>query len=239
LSLALDKSIAKACLATAGVRVAAGCVVAGEGDPIPRLRYPLIVKPVREDASIGIESGSVVYGEPAARAQAARIIERFHQPALIEEFIEGRDVTAALLTRGASGEPPELLPISEFDYTNLPAGEPRILTYDAKWDVASAAYMGSPAVYPDDLKTDTVARIGSVARDAWDAIGLRDYARVDMRVPPDGPPVVIDVNPNPDLSTTAGFAGAAARVGISYETLIRRIVEGALARGRTAPRVGP
>jgi D-alanine-D-alanine ligase len=236
LSLSLHKDTAKACLATAGVRVAPGCVLMDASDPIPELRYPLIVKPSREDASLGIEERSVVQDEAEARAQAARVINRFRQPVIVEEFIGGRDLTSALLTHGKAGGPPQVLPIREFDYTRLPSGMPRILTYDAKWNVDSPAFMGSPPVATEDLDDQTVERIATAALTAWEVVGLRDYARIDMRLPEDGLPVVIEVNPNPDLSSNAGFADTAAQIGIGYPELVRRIVEGALARGRTAAR---
>lgn len=232
LSLALDKHVAKACLSAAGVPVPAGGLLTdAERDPLPPLAYPVIVKPAREDASLGIERGSVVADEAAARAQAARIVGRFGQPAVVEEFIDGRDLTVALLTRGGGGAPPEMLPIREFDYTGMPAGLPRILTYESKWVPDSDEFRGSPAVPAHGLSADAQRRIEAVARAAWDAIGLRDYARVDMRLPAGDAPVVIDVNPNPDLSSEAGMADTARQTGIEYREMIRRIVEGALDRG--------
>lgn len=232
LSLSLDKHLAKACLAASGVQVPAGGVLAdAQRDPLPPMVYPVIVKPAREDASLGIERDSVAGDEAVARAQAARIIGRFDQPAVVEEFIDGRDLTAALLTRGAGGGPPEMLPIREFDYTDMPPGLPRILTYESKWVTDSDEFRGSPAVPARGLSADAQRRIEQAARATWDAIGLRDYARIDMRLRDDDTPVVIDVNPNPDLSSHAGMADTARQTGIDYRQMIRRIVEGALARG--------
>lgn len=236
LSLSLQKNVTNACLAAAGISVPAGCLLEDAGDPLAQLHYPLIVKPSREDASLGIELGSVVADEAAARAQAARIIRRFAQPALVEEFIEGRDVTSALLTRGAGSGPPEVLPAREFDYTGRPSSLPNILTYDSKWAEESEDFLTSPAIAVTDLTDEVSARIASVALASWNAIGLRDYARIDMRLPPNGRPVVIDVNANPDLSSNAGMADTARHVGISYPEMVGRIVEGALDRGRSASR---
>lgn len=235
MSLALHKHVAKACLAASGVDVPAGVLLDDPAGAIPALRYPLIVKPSREDASLGIEPESVVADESAARRRAARVIERFAQPALLEEFVEGRDVTAALLTTGGDGEP-ELLPISEFDYRARTDGSPNILTYDAKWDEQSEAFKTSPPVFPGDLPPEVSGRIEAAAREAWAVIGLRDYARIDMRLRADGRPVVIDVNANPDLSRGAGLTNAAARAGIPFPEMIARIVRGALHRGRTPSR---
>ncbi len=237
LSLALHKNLTNACLAAAGVRVPAGCLLEdAAADPLPLLRYPLIVKPSREDASLGIEAGSIVADETAARAQAARVIRRFDQPVVVEEFIEGRDLTSALVTRGGGSGPPQILPVREFAYSNPPPGRPNILTYDSKWDEQSVDFRTSPAAVPANLPDDARERIASAALAAWNALGLRDYARVDMRLPADGHPVVIDVNANPDLSSNAGLADTAAQAGISYPDLVRRIVEGALDRGRPSSR---
>src|SRR5262245_42685875 len=149
-ALALRKPLAKALLAARGVPVAPGVVVETGGEPLDdwhaaagarRVPFPWIVKPSREDASHGIANESVVHDEAAARARARFVIERYRQPALIERFIEGRELNVALI---GSADDPELLPVAEIDFAPAPAGRPRLVTYDAKWVEGSDDWNGAP-----------------------------------------------------------------------------------------------
>jgi D-alanine-D-alanine ligase len=187
-----------------------------------------IVKPSREDASHGISEKSVVSGERALRERAGHVIATYRQPALVEEFVDGREISVSIL---GSGPETVLLPIAEIDWTGFPAGIPRIITFTAKWDVKSAEYLGSTPVPARDLSEDLERAVRERARAAYDALDLSGYGRVDMRVHPVRGPLVIDVNPNPDISPDAGLAKAAARGGIAYEELLARIVRAAIARG--------
>lgn len=222
LFLAQDKARSKAVLRAAGVPVPAGGVLARAGGPLPAgLRWPAFVKTRYEDASHGISGANVCADEGALRARAAELIEMYRQDALVEEFLPGRELNAAVL-----GD--EVLPLSEIDFSKVPAGRPPVVTYDAKWMPASIEYRSTPAVCPAPLEDGLGAEVERLARAAFAALGCRGYARVDLRLDRDGRPVVLEVNPNPDLSPDAGFARSAARAGMSHEDLIERILDLAL-----------
>ncbi len=226
LSLCLDKVSAKAVLREAGVRVPRGAVLRDAREPLPEVPPPWIVKPSREDASHGIDAGSVVASAEAARAKVAELLATYAQPILVEELVPGRELNVALL---GAGEAATVLPPGEIDYSALPAGHPPILTYAAKWDEASPVFGQTPSVAAQ-LSPELRAGVEATARRAYAALGLRDYGRVDLRLDAAGDPVVLEVNPNPDLSPDAGFARAAARAGWSYGDLIGRIVTAAAER---------
>jgi D-alanine-D-alanine ligase len=226
LGTALRKDRTKAILRGQSVPTPAGFVSDG---PLPGELppFPLIVKPTREDASTGIWLRSVVHDLPELRARVDEVVTRYRQPALIEQFIDGRELYVSLI-----GNDDDLmaLPMHEVDFSDMPAQAPRIVTYDGKWDPASQEYKGTRSVKAEGLTEGLRARCAAVARAAFSALELRDYARVDLRLSSDGTPYVIDVNPNCDLSDGAGFCRAAAFGGLAYPELIERVVAAALAR---------
>jgi D-alanine-D-alanine ligase len=186
-----------------------------------------MVKPVHEDASHGISLESVCPDAAAARARARYVIERYRQPALVEEFVDGREFNISVLGEGVGARTLELM---EIDYSDFPAGAPHLITYNAKWEEESAECTGSKPVPARDLDPELAARIRSAALGAYRAIGLRDYGRVDIRLHPEAGPLVLDVNSNPDISPGAGLARAAARSGLPYVELVGGVVEAAAAR---------
>lgn len=231
LGLCLEKPLTRALLAAAGVPVPEGVVLADPSGPLAlTARGPWIVKPAAQDASHGIDAGSVVESEAAIRERVAYLVARGLGPALVERYVEGRELNVSLVE--LDGAPARALPIAEIDYRRFPEGLPRILTFAAKWDEASAEYRGSESVEARSLAPATRARVEQVALAAWRALGLRDYGRVDMRLDASGAPFVIDVNPNPDLSPGAGLQLAAARAGIGYEQLVEGLLRGAARRAR-------
>jgi D-alanine-D-alanine ligase len=161
----------------------------------------------------------------------------FEQPALVEEFIDGREITVALLADSAGAF--DVLPVSDIVFGALPPGVPAIVTYDAKWVPESADYKATPARCPADLDADLAKRIGQVAVAAAHAVGLRDYGRVDLRLrAADQAIFVLEVNANPDLSTGAGFMRAAAAGGLTAAATVERILACAVTRAR-ATRLAP
>jgi D-alanine-D-alanine ligase len=227
LSHALYKDRVKRRLEAAGVPTPRARVLKRPGDPCD-LPFPLIVKPAREDGSVGIAWDSVVYDAAALARKVADLVGRLRQPCLVEEFIEGREFNVALLGYPTA----RALPLSEIDFSGLPAGCPRVVSYDAKWCEGSAADLGTvPRLHPE-LPNALAARVRKVAVEAFRAVGVRDYGRVDVRLSPRGVPFVVDVNPNSDLARNAGLARAAAGVGIEYSALIRLLVRYALRRKR-------
>jgi D-alanine-D-alanine ligase len=229
LSFALRKDRVKQRLEAAGIPTPRGQVMTRPDDPCD-LAFPLIVKPVREDGSAGITHASVVWDAAELRRVVESVVTSFRQPALVEEYVDGREFNVAML-----GHPtPRVLPLSEIDFTGLPDGVPRIVSYDAKWTSGSVDDLGTVPVMHPSLPNSVAARVRRVAADAFRAVGVRDYGRVDVRLAANGVPYVVDVNPNCDLSPHAGMARAAAAVGIDYGDLAGLLVRYALRRRRSA-----
>lgn len=191
------------------------------------LDYPWFLKLAHEDASIGVEETNVVHDETQFLARCRRMWSEFGQSVLGEKFIAGREVNVTLIGEGAGVE---ILPLHEIDFAKMPEGRPHIITYAGKWDENHVDYAGTKPVPLRDSDPALRARIAAAARAAWDATGLRDYGRVDLRLDAAGMPWVIDVNPNPDISPDAGVARAAAVAGIDYPSLIEKVVLGAWGR---------
>jgi D-alanine-D-alanine ligase len=207
----------------------------GSPDAPCDLPFPLIVKPVREDGSAGITSRSVVYDESQLRDVVAEVVGTFHQPCLVEEFIPGRELNVALFGFPTA----RVLPLQEIDFAQLPDHEPKIVSYAAKWEEGSVADRGTRPVLHPQLPPGVAARVRRVAVEAFRAVGMRDYGRVDVRLSLGGVPYVVDVNPNCDLSRHAGMARAAAAVGIDYASLAKLLVRYALRRRRTTLSASP
>ncbi len=150
-------------------------------------------------------------------------------PALVEEYIEGREFYVGIL----GNDDPEILPVMELDFSKLPGKYPRIYGHEAKSDAASPQYGAVNAVVATELAPEIRARITMAGREAANALKVRDYARVDIRLSADGVPMVVEVNANPYLERTSAFALAALQAGLGYSTLINRIVE--IARKRSEP----
>lgn len=232
MALCMEKPVTRAVLAASDLPVPLGATFERGDEPVGALRFPLIVKPAREDASHGISMDSLVRDEAALRARAAELIRTYEQPALVEEYIPSREINVALLGSGAAVE---VLPLSEIDYSGFAPDEPHLVTYAGKWIEGSRDWDLTRVIPAADLAPAQRARIEAVARGAFAALGLRDYARVDLRLDERGEPFVIDVNANPDLSPGAGFHLAAERAGLSYADLIARVVESALRRNHAHP----
>jgi D-alanine-D-alanine ligase len=230
LSLALRKEKVKAILRGCGVPVPRGGLV-GSVDECSTLEiaFPAIVKPAREDASVGICSASVVRDQEGLAQRVAHVLANYRQPALVEEFIEGREIYVSILDR--VGQEPQVFPFFEIDFSDMPADRPKIVSFEGKWVEDSVEYKGTRPVRCEKLPPELRATVRNTALAAFRAVGLRDYARMDFRLSTQGTPYVIDVNPNCDLSDLAGgYSRAAKAAGLSYKELILRIVELALSR---------
>ncbi len=238
LGLALHKNKAKEILFARGVPTPEFRVVESIGDLVAiDLPFPLIVKPAREDASVGVDLDSVVYDRPSLGRAALQVLRSFAQPALVERYIEGREIYVPLL----GNRPRRSLPLTEIHFGRAFEAKPKIVSYRAKWDEQSPEFIDSPSG-PCSLDPITEARLVKAAQAAFDALECRDYGRVDLRLSADGQPYVIDINPNCDLHPEAGYAKAAAAEGMSYADLALRLVEIALERthgNKTNRRTGP
>ena len=181
--------------------------------------YPLIVKPSREDGSRGISPSSIVYDKPSLQERAKYIIEEYHQPPLVEQYIEGRELNISLI----GNDIPQIIGISEVDFH--PYRKYRILTYRSKWEETSREYLTSPVISPPEVSRPLKKKILSISKQAYRVLGCQGYARIDFRVDKYNTPYIIDVNPNPDIAQKAGFARAAEKSGMPYTALIQKIVD--------------
>jgi D-alanine-D-alanine ligase len=230
---ALHKDRTKALLIGAGVPTPKSVTLSSaDASAVAHLRYPLFVKPTREDASVGIAAASVVHTPAELVARVRHVLVHYNQPALVEEFIAGREINASILER--PGMEPEVLPLHEIDFSDMPAGRPNIVSFEAKWVEDSPDYHGTRPV-PCEMDAAIQDRVRQVALAAFRAAGLRDYGRVDLRIDADGTPFVIDINPNCDLSSEGGgFVRAARAAGMTYPDLILRLLSLAIERRKDA-----
>lgn len=228
LYLAQDKSLAKKIFAFHGIRTPYFATsYKGVLDHSQDISFPLIVKPSSEDGSIGIDAGSVVDSVKDLMERIHYIQEEFDSPALIEEYIEGREIYASII----GNENAEVLPLVELDLSKLPKGTPRIAGKDVKWEKETEAYRVTKSAVAEDLDEETAKVLSQTALSAYRALKLRDYGRIDMRVATKKDEVyVIEANPNPWLYSGAEFAMAAKKAGRNYTTLIGEIVDLALER---------
>jgi D-alanine-D-alanine ligase len=194
------------------------------------LRYPLMVKPAYEDASVGIENSSIVENEARLKERIEYVHKNFLQPALVEEFIDGRELNVAVM----GDKKPSALPISEIDFTEMPDHLYNIVSYQAKWDPLHEAYHKTIPICPAKLPKKIENEAKSIAVKAFQIMGCRDYARVDMRLSKDKQLYVLEVNPNPDLTEGAGFMRSAEAAGLSYTRALKKIIELANKRGNSA-----
>lgn len=227
LYLAQDKSLAKKVFQFHEIRTPFFAVsYKGRLDHAHDIEFPLIVKPLSEDGSIGIEAASVVSSVKELMERIDYIHAQFDSPALIEEYIEGREIYAAIL----GSDKPEPLPLVELDLSKLPEGTPRIASTEVKWEKDTEAYKRTRSHIVEDLDEKTTAKLQETAVAAYQALKLRDYGRIDMRLTAKGQVYVIEANPNPWLSSGAEFAMAARKSGRTYTDLMRDIVDLAMAR---------
>jgi D-alanine-D-alanine ligase len=208
------------------------------------LRWPLIVKPADHDASVGIEQASVVTSPDALQWQAASLFKRFGGRVLIEEFLAGRELTVGVIE--TRKEIPAdfrdrqpgfwrlALPVSEFEFQPSADRWP-IVTYDSKWSDTSDEYALTPYREIADIPTALSDRLRRLALQTFTMLGLRDYGRIDFRLDTNDQPFILEVNPNPDISPTAGLAGVLKAVGLSFRDLADDLVWQALARNRPRP----
>jgi len=226
--LAQDKATAKKMFAFHGIRTPYSAMsYRGHLDHSQDIHFPLIVKPVWEDGSIGIDANSLVGTVKELMSRIEYIQNEFDSPALIEEYIEGREIYGAVL---GSYEHTEALPLVELDLSKLPKGTPRIASQDVKFDKETEAYKLTKSVIVEDMEEPLVQKLQDTALRAYRACKLRDYGRIDMRMNDKGEIFVIEANPNPWLASTQEFSMAAKKSGRSYTQLIGEIVDMARTR---------
>ena len=230
LMMAGDKILAKKVLAFHGIRTPRfATVYRGALDWAHDLHFPVIVKPPQEDASVGLTSASVVRDLKQLLEQMDALQSEFEQPVLVEEFIEGREFYVGVLGNANA----RALPVIELDFSGFPEDRPKIASWEAKWgddDGGGEEFEGTKSIFPESLPEELVSRLETAAVEAFHALRLRDYGRIDFRANDAGEVFVIEVNPNCYLERESEFARAAARSGLEYDALIARIIELASAR---------
>lgn len=228
LALAQDKSVAKKIFRFHDIYSPYFAVVyRGVIDHAHDVRFPLIVKPANEDGSIGIDNGAVVSTIKELMERISYIQAKFDAPALIEEYIEGREIYGAVI----GNERAEALPLVELDLSQLPEDTPRIASFEVKFERDTEAYRKTKSRVVE-LDEEITERLQKTALDAFRALKLRDYARIDMRLTEEGKVYVIEANPNPWLASSAEFFMAAKASGRTYVQTIGEIVENAVGRYR-------
>lgn len=237
LSLCQRKHHTKLLLADAGLSTPFHFVIEEAGTPMPTAdelagRFPFIVKPALEDASGGIEVDAVVGTYQDLRARVEHVVYEFAQPALVEQYIDGRELHVAIL----GNDPPEVLPFFEMrfldrDREGTDEWRPHIISYSGKWDPLSRDFYALEPICPADAVAPELAdTLADMALRAYRVTGCRDYARIDMRVAENGTPYILEVNPNPDLTDGSAFIMCAQASGRSYADTLDEILEMAIAR---------
>jgi D-alanine-D-alanine ligase len=229
LMLARDKALTKKVFAYQGIRIP-HFMVCHRGAAVPRpsdLRFPLIVKPLDEDASVGIAQASVVRDDDALKERVSFIHERIKTDAIVEEFIAGRELYIGVM----GNDPPVALPPIEMVFGNDSSVESRIATFKAKWSVRYREGRGIQNMIAENLSDELRGRLAEVALRAYEAAGLRDYGRIDVRLAHDDAIYVVEANPNPYLAEGEDLAWAAEEGGHLYPDFIEKIAEMAIKRG--------
>lgn len=221
ITLCHRKHVANTLLDRAGVPVPP-FALAQKNELPAGLKLPVIVKPAGEDASVGIDAGSVCDTKKAVKERLALVSEQWDE-VMVQEFVDGREFYVGFLGQ-------QVLPLSEIDFGTLSHRYWRIVSYAAKWMEGSPEYKGTVPVTPARVDRPLAEKIVAVARQAWNTLGGEGYGRVDMRVSEEGQPYVLEVNPNPDLSTDAGYACMARAEGWDYDALVANVVKEAMDR---------
>lgn len=188
-------------------------------------RFPAIVKPAWEHSSVGVSREAVVLTAEELRRRVARVLEEHAQPALVEDFIDGREFRACLWGNGSL----EVLPVAEMGYAAFDDVRDRLCAYDAKFDPESRPFNEIELLLPAPLLQDELRRLTDVAVPAYRAIGCRDYGRIDLRLRGDTF-YILDVNPNPDLASDGSLIVGAEEAGYTQAEVVSRLVNLAAAR---------
>ncbi len=228
LMLARDKAISKKILDYHGVHTPRFVTYpAGRRIIAPKsIEFPLIVKPVCEDASVGIAQASIVSDEQALKERVKFVHRSLGQPAIAEELVRGRELYVGII----GNRRPRMLPLVEMCFGKIDDPDTMIATYKAKWDWNYRERKGIKSVFPKDIDADTLKRIKRMSLIAYRALHMRDYGRVDIRLTADGDIRVLEVNPNPFIRETEDLPQAAERAGLGYAEFLEFIIRQALTR---------
>ncbi len=241
LALCLDKARAKEILAYNGVPTAPFTVVPSmETFDDLRVRFPAMVKPLHEGSSKGIYNSCVARNVDDLEREVRTVLDVYREPALVEEFLPGREFTVAILGNGAEAR---VLPIVEIKFDALPAGVNPIYSYEAKWIWDQSDHPLEIFECPARLETSLESEIGAICLAAYRILRCRDWSRIDVRLDARGRPHILEINPLPGIlprpEDNSCFPKAARAAGMSYTQLINVVLDVAMVRsGLTLPRNG-
>lgn len=227
LMLCKDKALAKKLLAYHRVRVP-HFVISPQQRPLKRLRrfiYPAFVKPVGEESSDGISKASFAKSEEEALERARFVHEKFKCDALIEEYIEGRELYLSVM----GNRKLNVFPPREIFFNEVPADEPKFATFKAKWDDAYRKKWGIHNGAASELPAGLEEKLARLARKVYRVLKIRGLGRIDVRLTAAGEIAIIEANPNPSLAREDDFAQAASAAGLEYDVLIQKILDTAYA----------
>jgi D-alanine-D-alanine ligase len=239
LMLARDKGISKKLLSYHRIPVPEFAVFRmGSAIRRPRrLAFPLIVKSLTKEGSAGIAQTSLVFDDDKLAERVVFIHKRLRTDAIVERYIDGRELYVGILGNARL----QVFPVWELLFTKVPEEAPRIATEKVKWDAAYRERHGIKTNLAKALPDALVVRIRNLCKRIYRVLELSGYARIDLRLDPEGRIYVLEANPNPQLAYGEDFAESAERAGVSYDGLLQRIVNLALQRmpnGRPGPNAG-
>jgi D-alanine-D-alanine ligase len=185
-----------------------------------RLKFPIVVKPMKEEASLGISQASFVETDQQFNERVQFIHCSYNNDVIAEEYIEGRELYVALL----GNHKLEAYPIRELVFKEVPPDEPKMATYKAKWDEAYRKKWGLKNQFAEGLDPTLVTAINKTCKRIYHLLTIDGYARLDLRLTSDNKVYFIEANPNPMLAEEEDFAQSAQKAGISYPQLIDRII---------------
>jgi D-alanine-D-alanine ligase len=185
-----------------------------------KLSYPMLVKSATEEASLGISQASVVTSDDKLRDRVAFMHEQIKTDALVEQYIDGRELYVGVL----GNDRLQTLPVWEMTFANLPPGAPRIATRKVKWDYSYQKEIGLATDEARDLPSGAAERIARLCKRVYKLLNITGYARMDLRMTEEGRVYIIEANPNPNLAYGEDFAESAERAGLDYEKLLHRIL---------------
>lgn len=232
LASCLDKYRTKEILSYNGVATARFALLSSEKDTEKiNLRYPLMVKPYSEGSGKGIFNNSIVHSAAELKERVAETVQKYNQPALVEEFLPGREFTVAVLGNGAEAR---VLPLIEINFDALPEDAPKIYSYEAKWIYDSKDHQLEMYHCPAPVSSELEEKITSVTLAAYHTMRCRDWSRLDIRLDSDGEPNIIEINPLPgilpDPKENSCYPKAARTAGMDYNTMILSVLDAALKR---------
>lgn len=222
LTLCRNKGISKKILGYHRIRVPQFAMIARGRRPVrPRwLPFPILVKPLKEEASTGISQASFVESDDAFRERVEFVHDKLGQDVIAEEYVEGRELYASML----GNHRVEVFPLRELLFREVPPDEPRIATYTAKWNEAYRQRWGIENRFAEDIAPELLRDIQRTCRRIYHLLAIDGYARLDLRLTAENEIVFIEANPNPFLAEGEDYALSAERAGVGYARLIERIV---------------